>query len=265
VFLDVGLLMTGVPMLADFVIRLAFGLSITSLLISWRDVPLPFFRTQCQVILGLLVLGALDQARSGSQTPALWLVVTGAILAYVSAVSWGLGLPKIGTTTLAMIAVIVAGWLIAASFSTRSGLWTFNASSRITSGWLLGVTLTAMLLGHHYLTAPAMSIEPLKRVVLMIGSALAARCLLAGIGLGVSQAGLFGSGTGPIADNLGFFLAARWGMGFAGTAISAYLTWKTAQIRSTQSATGILYITMIFVLFGELTSLILAVDSGLLC
>jgi hypothetical protein len=54
-------------------------------------------------------------------------------------------------------------------------------------------------------------------------------------------------------------------MGFLGTAISVYMTWKTAQIRSTQSATGILYITMIFVLFGELTSLILAVDGGLLC
>jgi hypothetical protein len=257
--------MTGVPMLADFVIRLAFGLSITSLLISWRDVPLPFFRTQCQVILGLLVLGTLDQARSGGQTLALWSVVTGAIVAYISAVSWGLGLPRIGTRTLAVIAVIAAGWLTAASYSTRSGLWTFNASSRITSGWLLGVTLTAMLLGHYYLTAPAMSIDPLKRVVGMIGGALTARCLLAGIGLGVSHAGLLGSGTGPIAVNFSFFVAARWGMGFVGTGISAYLTWRTAQIRSTQSATGILYITMIFVLFGELTSLILAVDSGLLC
>jgi len=252
-------------MLADFVIRLAFGLSITSLMISWRAVPLPFFRTQTQVILGLLVLGALDQARSGGQTLALWLVVTAAILAYISAVAWGLGLPKIGTRTLAMVALITAGWLTAASCSTRSGLWTLNATSRTASGWLLGVTLTAMLLGHYYLTAPAMSIEPLKRVVTLIAGALAARCLLAGIGLGVSQAGWLGSGTGTIAVNSGFFVAARWGMGFVGTAIATYLTWKTVQIRSTQSATGILYITMIFVLFGELTSLILAVDGGLLC
>jgi hypothetical protein len=148
--------MTGAPMLADFVIRLAFGLSITSLLISWRAVPLPFFRTQSQVILGLLVLGTLDQARSGGRTLALWSVATGAILAYISAVAWGLGLPKIGTRTLAVIALIAAGWLTAASHSARSGLWALNASSRITSGWLLGVTLTAMLLGHYYLTAPAM-------------------------------------------------------------------------------------------------------------
>ena len=44
----------------------------------------------------------------------------------------------------------------------------------------------------------------------------------------------------------------RWGMGFLAAGIATYMTWKTAQIRSTQSATGILYITMIFVLFGEL-------------
>jgi hypothetical protein len=252
-------------MLADFVIRLAFGLSVTSLMISWRAVPLPFFRTQTQVILGLLVLGALDQARSAGQTLALGLVITAALLAYISAVAWGLGLPKIGTRTLAAVALTSASWLIAASYSIRSGLWTLNASSRTASGWLLGVTLTAMLLGHYYLTAPAMSIQPLKRVVSLIFVALAARCLLAGIGVWVSQAGLLGSGAGPVAVDSGFLTAARWGMGFAGTAMSTYITWKTAQLRSTQSATGILYITMIFVLFGELSSLILAVDGGLLC
>jgi len=58
------------------------------------------------------------------------------------------------------------------------------------------------------------------------------------------------------------FLAVRWGMGFVAAGVSTYLTWRTAQIRSTQSATGILYITMIFVLFGELTSLVLAGRDG---
>ena len=63
----------------------------------------------------------------------------------------------------------------------------------------------------------------------------------------------------------GIFLAARWGMGFAGAAIATFMTWKTAQIRSTQSATGILYILMIFVLFGELSSMILSGRAGASC
>ena len=54
-------------------------------------------------------------------------------------------------------------------------------------------------------------------------------------------------------------------MGFVATAIATYLTWKTAQIRSTQSATGILYITMIFVLFGELTSIDPGGPDGVIC
>ena len=60
------------------------------------------------------------------------------------------------------------------------------------------------------------------------------------------------------------FLAARWGMGFVGTAIATFMTWKTARIRSTQSATGILYIAMIFVLFGELTGMILSRQAGIM-
>ena len=54
------------------------------------------------------------------------------------------------------------------------------------------------------------------------------------------------------------FLTMRWGMGFVGAAVSVYLARRTVAIRSTQSATGILYITSIFVLFGELTSIVAA-------
>jgi hypothetical protein len=128
----------------------------------------------------------------------------------------------------------------------------------------MGATLTAMLLGHYYLTAPAMTIEPLKRAVLMIAWALAARSMLAAIGLWAAHTGALGPVSAPTDPRAGTFLAVRWGMGLVATAIATYMTWKTAQIRSTQSATGILYITMIFVLFGELTSLVLAGRDGVI-
>jgi hypothetical protein len=53
-------------------------------------------------------------------------------------------------------------------------------------------------------------------------------------------------------------------MGFAGPVLATILAWKTVQIRSTQSATGILYAAMALVLFGELTSLIGAHTGGLM-
>jgi hypothetical protein len=245
-------------MLVDFAVRLAFGLAVSLLLTSWRGVPLGFFRTQVQVILGLLVLAGLDQARTGGPAWALWALVAGAVMAYVAAVAWGLGLPRLGTGTAVLLALVTAAWLAAASQSVSAPLWIFNAASRLSSGFLLGSTLTAMLLGHHYLTAPAMSIEPLKQIVTILVWALLARCVLAGIGVWALPPETVPIGASAQDTQTGMFLAARWGMGLFGTAIAAFMTWKTAQIRSTQSATGILYIAMIFALFGELTSMILA-------
>lgn len=255
--------MIATPMLADFAIRLAFGLALSLLLTSWRVVPLGFFRTQAQVILGLLVLAGLDQARAGGPAWALWALVAAAVIAYFSAILWGLGLPRFGAIASLFVVLITAVWLAVASQSTLALSWLHGGASRLASGFLLGSTLTAMLLGHHYLTAPAMSIEPLKRATKLMACGLAVRCVLAALGLWLSRPGATGGLVEPTADTqTAMFLAARWGMGFLGAGVATFMTWKTAQIRSTQSATGILYIAMIFVLFGELTALIMAGGAG---
>jgi hypothetical protein len=257
--------MIAVPILADLTIRWAFGLAVSILMIPWRAVPLPFFRTQAHVILGLLVLAALDQARTEGHNHAIWLIVAAAISVYSSAVAWGLGLPRFGLATAAFTALAAAGWLTAASGPAEIGWWLARAASRLCSGFLLGATLTAMLLGHHYLTAPAMTTKPFMRALVMMAWGLGARCLLAGIGLWSGQSGHVGPGASGIEISPAIFLAVRWGLGFVAAGISLYMTWRTAQIRSTQSATGILYVTMIFVLFGEVTSLVLARRDGVMC
>ena len=58
-----------------------------------------------------------------------------------------------------------------------------------------------------------------------------------------------------------FLFLGRWGMGFLAAGLATYMTLEDGPIRSTQSATGILYIAMIFVCFGELLSLVLAGDT----
>jgi hypothetical protein len=254
--------MSAAPILADFVVRLAFGLAITLLLTSWRAVPLPFFRTGTQVVLSLLVLAALDQARAGGERWVLWCLIAGAVLAYLATLAWGLGLPKLGKGAIALLVLATLGWLVAASRSAEAGLSLLNTSSRLASGFLIGSTLTAMLLGHYYLTAPAMSIEPLKRLVAFMAGGLVARCLLAGIGVWAQGSGYFEAGAGSSLSIFGTLLTARWGIGFFASGVATYMTWKTATIRSTQSATGILYISMIFVLFGELTSMVVAGRGG---
>jgi hypothetical protein len=252
-------------MLADFAMRLALGLAISLLVTSWRAVPLPFFRTLAQVMLGLLVLVALDLTRVGRPSWLLGAVVAGAVLAYISAIAWGFGLPRIGLATAAIVCLLAAGWESAASWSSVSAVWALNTVSRAASGYLLGATLTAMLLGHYYLTAPAMTIDPLKRSVVLVGWGLLARSLLALAGLLASQSGALGPQLARFDPTTALFLAVRWGMGFLAAGIATYMTWKTAEIRSTQSATGILYIALIFVLLGELISLVLAGHEGVIC
>jgi hypothetical protein len=257
-------MMHDTPMLADFGVRLAFGLAVLLLTTSWRTVPLPFFRTHCQVILGLLVLAALDASRSAGLSGGVWVLIAGGLLAYVATVCWGLGLPRVAVPATCLIALGTAEWLALVSRMDSPGFWAFNTASRYASGLLIGATLTAMLLGHHYLTSPAMSIEPLKRFVRYMGWGLGARGLIALIGLFLAHSGIPGLEPGSFEASSTLFLLMRWGMGFTGPVLATILAWKTVQIRSTQSATGILYVAMTLVLFGELTSLIGSRTGGLI-
>jgi hypothetical protein len=249
-----------VPLLADFATRLAGGLAAMLLTTPWRVVPPPFFRTHCQVILGLLVLAALDLGRSSGGGFGLALTIGAAALAFVASVAWGLGLPRVGTPLTAALTAAAAAWLALGSRGAIAGLWALDAAGRLASGFLLGATLSAMLLGHYYLTAPAMSIDPLRRFVRAMAWALGLRAGVAAMGLAAWSGGVVpataAAGVSPL------ILAMRWGMGIAGPAVATYLAWETVKIRSTQSATGILYIAMTLVLFGELSAMILARDIG---
>jgi hypothetical protein len=247
------------PMLADFAIRLAGGLAAVLAVTPWRVVPIRFFRTHCQVILGLGALATLAATRPPFEPAVFGLALAVAALAFVATLAWGLGLPRLGMPAAIAIAAAAAVALGLTADGGSPGRWALNAASRLSSSALLGSTLTAMLLGHYYLTAPAMSIEPLKRFVRLMAASLAVRAALAALALVLLPSG--SSGGAAISP---LFLAMRWGMGIAGVGLATFLAWRTVRIRSTQSATGILYIAMTLLLFGELSSLVLARDSHLL-
>jgi hypothetical protein len=246
--------MVAVPMLADFAVRMAFGLILALTLTSWRVMPLRFFRLQSQIALGILVLAALAQAGSVGTSPLVWLLVAVAAAAYLAAVTWGLGLPAIATALDALVLLGAGVWMFRVSQSPNAGSWAFLTASRCLSGLLLGATLHSMLLGHYYLVAPAMTTAPLTRSLDLVVVGLVAQCLMAVIGTWVMSIGQGGATWSSQAGDP-LFLAIRWGMGIFGAGVSVYLARRTAAIRSTQSATGILYITSIFVLFGELASM----------
>lgn len=249
-----------IPMLADFAVRMAGGLAVLLLAAPWRVVPPAFFRTHCQIILALLVLAALDLSRSNPNGPILAALIVAGLFGYLATVAWGLGLPRMAVPITAWVVLTTAGVLVVWSRSSAADLWALNAAGRLASAFLLGASLTAMLLGHHYLTAPAMSIDPLRRFVALLAWGLGIRALVAALGLGFWLEGRGLPRSSAAVPML--FLAVRWGMGVAGPALATVLTWKTVQIRSTQSATGILYIAFTLVLIGELSALILTRDVG---
>lgn len=249
-----------VPMLADFAVRTVFGLIGALAVTSWRAVPLRFFRIQCQIALAIAVLAALSQATSAGTSAGFWLLVAAAGGCYLATVSWGLGLPAVATVLDVLVLVTTGAWMVLASRSADPAAWALTSAGRALSGLLVGATLHSMLLGHYYLIAPAMTIAPLTRSLDLIVVALAARCVVAGLGTWLFHSGPAAFRAG-IESGEATILAMRWGMGIVGAGISVFLARRTAAIRSTQSATGILYITTIFVLFGELAALVMTPAS----
>jgi protein NrfD len=61
----------------------------------------------------------------------------------------------------------------------------------------------------------------------------------------------------------GVFVWMRVLFGIAGPASLLWFVWKTVEIRSTQSATGILYVQLFLVMSGELLAKYLRVAAGL--
>lgn len=251
-------------MLSDFAIRLAGGLAFALLLTPWRLIPPAYFRTMSLVLLGIAVLAAVDTGWHSQGSLALFAAIAVAVLAYAAAVAWGLGFAHIGLGSFLAIALTEALTLISTHAPTRLGPSStgfLTIASPLASGFLLGSALAAMLLGHHYLTAPAMSIDPLKRLIALTATALVLRALLAAAGL------VLAFGPGSIATShsteLPLLLAMRWVVGLAAPALAVFLAWRTALIRSTQSATGILYAGSTLILLGELAAQGLARSTGL--
>ena len=151
--------------------------------------------------------------------------------------------------------------------SAEMGPWAaaLTVASFVSSAALLGGTSTAMILGHWYLVLPSMDVSLLKRVVRFhFGSALA-RIVVVGVVVVAALASWQspgGAGFDRYAMSVeGVFLWQRVLFGLAGPVVLAYLTWETAKIQSTQSATGILYVDFFAVLVGELLAKYLLVSQ----
>jgi len=162
---------------------------------------------------------------------------------------------------------IAASW----AWGFHLGIWPagVQASAPALAGQALAAVLTgavtlSMLLGHAYLTQPTMTIQPLRRLVRLFAAALGLRLLWSIlVGGSICWYGL-ARGTLP-ADLLHeqrLALLLRGAVGLFIPAIFAYMVLETVRLRATQSATGILYFTLVLIYIGELTSQYLVRETG---
>lgn len=146
--------------------------------------------------------------------------------------------------------------------SARGGL---ELAADLSSAVLLGAATGAMILGHYYLVVLDLPISALRRLTVLLVAALAVRTVVVGSALFATDAGLRMAGlvAGGAFDPDGIFVWMRLLFGIAGPLSLLYFIWRTVEIRSTQSATGILYVQLFLVLAGELLAKHLRVFSGL--
>lgn len=251
-------------MLATFCIRVAFGLLACLLLLSAKQLHPRFFRTHFLTALGISIVAAM-MAWTDAEWPLRWLLISNCVLTLLGALSWTLDPAPVGRILiLASMAAQLASlyFLEPPSKPEWPGilppiLWAGNGAS---SAMLLGTTLTAMLVGHSYLISPGMSLQPLLRTIQAGAIALVIRIVIAACGL---WRWTELTPTYTLNNEVVLWLPIRWVVGLAAPPGFGCMAYSATRIRSTQSATGILYVVVICVFLGELLSLLISQQTGL--
>lgn len=254
-------------LLVEFLFRLTFGVAVAMAITPSRWVTSGFYRVHLWVLMGVQTLAALavystiplgKTAAAAMARNQFVLAVAAAILSYFGAIIWLYERRLAGKIVIALVAGC-ALWACCLPLFASSKPLAIQIADRITSGLLLGLISTAMLLGHWYLNTPTMKMEPLRRLIIFLALAVLVRMAVSGSGAWLEATRLAQSSEFP--QSWTMFLVLRWLTGLAGTLVIAGLTWQTLKIPNTQSATGILYAGVILTFIGELTSQLLSAES----
>lgn len=253
-------------MIPVFAIRLICGLSSMWCLAPRRHITSGFFRIQMLLVLGLSVLAAVTSNQypvpnaanaDGFQMRIFAGSLGLSFLAFAGSVAWTLERRRGGTWFAFLILLISLFMVLMPSFDSApdpmSSLNAFLPLNALTSAWILGASTGAMLLGHWYLTATGMALQPLTNFCRLFFLAVLLRILAeATLIMGMMTPGFSGNWTLQVL---------RWG-GLIGPLVLAGLTLRILKYRNTQSATGVLYAATILVFMGEMASGLLAASQA---
>jgi hypothetical protein len=268
-------------MIALFCARLALGMIGALVLLSPSQVNPRYYRTHFLTALAALVIVLLFGWWSYSVLMLILLGV-GMALCVFGSISWSIENNPGGVATVWLTLAVLVGVFLTddtwrfpllptddarayreAMVSLHPEVLTHRAArfvDDLTAAAMLGFVLSAMLMGHMYLIAPTMTLVPLMRLLGGLLTAVLVRAVLAGVSLWCwTQTPL----AGTLTEVAWLWLPVRWGIGFVIPLVLCWMAWQSAKIRSTQSATGILYVAVVFCFLGELTGQLLWRETGL--
>jgi protein NrfD len=243
-----------------FLSHLGIGIVFTLLVVA-RDAGVKFFRFNAGMaaILVAIALAVRPPEETGVAARAGFVALgaaEAAIVLYWATVGRALAAIRpaiLGAACLFGAAALVAQALAASDRPIATQV--LAIASFLSSTAFLGGTCTAMVLGHWYLVLPSLQVTHLQSIVKLHIASLVVRIAVVTAAVVVAiatwQPGLGPSFRAYILSVDGIFFWMRVSFGLVGPVVLAYMTWETAKIRSTQSATGILYVDFFTVVVGE--------------
>ncbi|MCS7166551.1 MAG: hypothetical protein RMI91_13360 [Gemmatales bacterium] len=238
-------------MLEIFVLRLVIGMLGALVVLPRKEVPPRFFRIHLLIALGLLCLTGIAAVPRDAATFWVGLGLAGAAC-FAGTWFWMAEPDALGLVPIMLAILASAGSLSVCLASKAPQPWLILDNA--TAAAQLGFALTAMLLGHYYLIAPGMSVRPLVRLTWLLIVSIVARAVVS-----LAHYGFVCVSNGGVLASLdrGLWFALRGLAGIVAALIFGYLAYRCARLRSTQSATGILYAATIASFLGELAQLLL--------
>jgi hypothetical protein len=272
-----------------FLYQLSVGCILTLALMPLKEVDRKFYQLSCglssllmAIALGLSFYYPFDLPKnfgiSLEQLKGWPQAATGFFLAYLSVIFWtyvrlrrkkidhAKGFVRFGAL-LGVLALAMEG-LVFRPASLYCGLKALVMPvDFITAGAFLGVFMLAMVFGHWYLVQ-AMPKRLLRRMTEILIIILVIRILVVGGSLWVYAASVQGGaeairGMMDLWQGHGIFFWQRILTGLGIPLILSYMIWSTARIGANQSATGLLYVGVVFVIIGEIISKYMFVMSGI--
>lgn len=248
------------PWIAVFLTLFASGTLLAAISVPPETIGSRFHRFCATTAMFLAVLapfsaGVLETGVRG--TKILSVIYAGALVAYAVAVRFpGFRWFRTAHGVLGAAGIIVA----LAGLEKTEPLFAYLISVPASAA-VLGAALVAMMLGHSYLSAGNLSFDLLIRGCRVLLVALAVR--------GVSALAFFAPNTAVLTEwidrdmVLALLVIVRFLVGIVSAIGLGVMAHACAKIKSNQSATGILYITVGFVMIGELVACYVMGDKGL--